>query len=230
MKRVILFAFVLAMALTASAQTTFSNIQAMSGWTPCTGCAGGGANANYVFQQGITSPSMDGKALLEGIRGGTPFSHLLAFKNLGKTSSATTKFVQDAYLLLDKPQNANGFSMAGHQTVNGKHYRFSTQCSFNKGIWSVWNTKAGKWQATNLACTRPPAYTWTHFVIETERTSDSREHFISISINGKKSYIDQYVYPEAQSGSSIGIHLEVDGNATEAPYSGYWDKVMFTVK
>jgi hypothetical protein len=230
LKQSILVAFVLAMAFTASAQTTFSNIQAMSGWTACTACAQAGANANYVFQQGIKSPSMSGHALLEGIHGGTPFSHVLAYKNLGKTSSAITKFVQDAYLLLDKPQNANGFSMAGHQTINGKHYRFSTQCSFNKGIWSVWNTKAGKWQATNVACVRPPANTWTHIVLETERTPDSREHFLTISVNGKKSYINQYVYPELQSGSNIGVHLEVDGNSKEAPYNGYWDKVNFTVR
>ena len=42
--------------------------------------------------------------------------------------------------------SANGFSIAGHQTIGGKHYRFSTQCSFNKGIWSVWDTKNGKWE------------------------------------------------------------------------------------
>jgi hypothetical protein len=229
LKRIVLFAFVLAMALSAPAQTTFGNVQAMNGWTPCTGCAGGGANASFVFKQGIASPSMDAHALLEGIRGGTPFSHVLAYKSLGKTTSATTRFVQDAYLLLDKPQNANGFSLAGHQTLNGKHYRFSTQCSFNKGLWSVWNTKAGKWQSTGLACTRPPAYTWTHIVIETERTSDNREHFLTISVNGRKSYINQYVYPESQSGNGIGVHLEVDGNSKEASYSGYWDKVNFTV-
>lgn len=229
MKRFVVFAFILTMALTASAQTSYSNVQAMGGWTPCTGCALGGGNAKFVFQQGVTSPSMDGKALREGIQGGTPFSHVLAYKSLGSTSSASKHFTQDAYLLLDNPQNANGFSMAGHQTLNGKHYRFSTQCSFNKGIWSVWNTKSGKWQGTSLACTRPPANTWTHIVIETERTSDSREHFVSISVNGKKSYVNQYVYPESQSGNQIGMHLEVDGNATEAHYNGYWDKVNFTV-
>ena len=227
MKRVILFAFVLAMALTASAQT-FSNIQAMSGWTPCTGCAGGGSNAHFVFQQHISSPSMTGHALLEGIRSGTPFSHVLAYKSLGGTSTAKKHFVQDVYVRFDKPQNANGFSIAGHQTLNGKHYRFSSQCSFNKGIWSVWNTKSGSWLATNIACTRPPANTWTHVVMETERTSDNREHFIAVTVNGKKSYINKYVYPESQSGNGVGMHLEMDGNAQEAAYSGYWDKVTFT--
>ena len=229
MKRIILFAFLLATALTVSAQTTFSNVQAMSGWTPCTGCALGGSNANYTFKQDISSPSMSGHALLEGIRGGTPFSHVLAYKNLGSTTSATTQFVQEAYLLLDRPQNSNGFSIAGHQTLNGKNYRFSSQCSFNKGIWSVWNTKAGIWQATNVACNRPPANTWTHIVVETERTSDNREHFLTISVNGEKSFVNQYVYPESRSGNSIGMHLEVDGNATEAAYNGYWDKVSFTL-
>jgi len=229
LKRIFLFAFVLTIVLTATAQTTFKNVQAMSGWTPCTGCAKGEGNAMFVFQQGIASPSLDGQALLEGILGGTPFSHVLAYKSLGPTSSATTQFTQDAYLLIDTPLNANGFSMAGHQTLNGKHYRFSTQCSFNKGIWSVWNTKAGKWQATSLACIRPPANTWTHIVIQAERTPDNREHFLTISVNGQTHNVNQYVDPEVQSGNEIGVHLEVDGNFQEAPYNGYWDKVNFTV-
>lgn len=230
MKKTLLFAFIFAIAAAASAQTTYSSIQAMSGWTPCTGCAGGGGHADYIFQQNISSPSMDGQALLMGIQGGNSFSHVLAYKSLGKTRPTISQFTQDAYLLFDRPENANGFSMAAHQTINGKHYRFSTQCSFNKGIWSVWNTKAGHWQATNLACVVPAANTWNHIVITTERTADSREHFISISVNGQTSYVNQYVYPESSSGNGFGMHLEVDGNRNEDSYNAYWDKVNLTVQ
>ena len=212
-----------------STAKVFSNVQAMSGWTPCSACALGGANADFSFKQGIKSPSLSGSAMAESILGGTPYSHLLAFKSLGSTSSSIHHFIQDAYLTFNKPANANGFSIAGHQTVNGKHYRFSTQCSFNKKVWSVWDTKNRRWKSTGVACVRPAAYSWQHITVETERTSDGREHFVSITVNGHKSYINQYVYPEGGSGSSIGMHLEVDGNINEAPYTGYWDKVKFTV-
>jgi hypothetical protein len=212
-----------------SSAKVYSNVQAMSGWTPCSACALGGGTANFTFKQNVSSPSLSGHAIAETIRGGDPYSHLLAYKNLGSTSSSIHHFIQDAYLRFDKPSNSNAFSIAGHQTVNGKHYRFSTQCSYNKGVWSVWDTKNRGWKSTGVACVRPPANTWQHIVIETERTSDGREHFISISVNGNKHYINKYVYPEGGSGSSTGMHLEIDGNKYEAPYTGYWDKVKFTV-
>src|SRR6266702_4530984 len=170
----------------------FSNVQSMSGWKACTACAGGGSNASYTFQQGVASPSLSGSAIAESILGGTPFSHLLAYKNLGTTTSDVHHFIQDAYLRFNKPWNANGFSIAGHQTINGKHYRFSTQCSFIKGVWSVWDTSNKRWKSTGRACTRPAANTWEHITIETERTSDGREHFLTISVDGKTSYINQY--------------------------------------
>jgi hypothetical protein len=211
-----------------SSAKVYSNVQAMSGWTPCSACALGGGIANFTFKQ-VSSPSMSGTAIAESILGGDPYSHLLAHKNLGSTSSSIHHFIQDAYLRFDKPSNSNAFSIAGHQTVNGKHYRFSTQCSYNKGLWSIWDTKNGHWKSTGVACVRPSANTWQHIVIETERTSDGREHFISISVDGSKHYINMYVYPENGSGSSTGMHLEVDGNKSESPYTGYWDKVKFTV-
>src|SRR5438067_1224691 len=88
----------------------YSNVQAMSGWTPCSACALGGANAHFSFKQNVSSPSLSGSALAESILGGTPFSHILAYKSLGSTSSSIQHFVQDAYVAFDKPQNANGFS------------------------------------------------------------------------------------------------------------------------
>lgn len=228
-------AIVLMLCAVAASATTppanakvYSNVQAMSGWTPCSACAGGGANAQFVFTQNVASPSLSGHALSESILGGTPFSHVLAYKTLGTTSSSVHHFIQDAYVAFDKPQNANGFSIAGHQTINGKHYRFSTQCSFNKGLWSVWDTHNKRWKSTGVACVRPPAYTFEHITIETERTTGGREHFLTLTINGKTSYINTYVYPESGSGSQVGMHLEMDGNGTEAPYTGYYDKVSFT--
>jgi hypothetical protein len=230
LKKSSLFACLAIFTVAMAAQTTktYSNVDELSGWTACSACALGGANAHFIFKTKVASPSMDGASIRESINGGTPFSHVLSFKNLGSTSTSTHHFIQDAYLYLDKPANANGFSIAGHQTIGGKHYRFSTQCSFNKGLWSVWDTKNGKWAATSLACTRPAANTWTHIVVETERTTDNREHLVSITINGAKHIINKYVYPEGGSGSNIGMHLEVDGNRTESAYSGYWDKVKFT--
>jgi hypothetical protein len=227
--RNLIFGIVLLAATAACGQTTFSNVNQMSGWNTCSGCAGGGMNAHYVFQQHVTSPSMDGQALREAINGGTPFSHVLAYKSLGKTNSTIRHFVQDAYIYFDKPQNANGYSIAGHQTLNGKHYRFSTQCSFNKGIWSVWDTGHSRWLATSAPCPRPSAMAWHHITVEAERTTDNHEHFISITVDGVKNYVNKTVSPESKSGNGIGMHLEADGNRAEAPYSMYWDKVSFKV-
>jgi len=219
---------VLCLGAAAFAQTTYRNVDDMSGWQACSTCTGGGA-ARYVFQQLSNAAfSRDGRSMKLGISGGSAWSHVLAYKTVAPTTSVVRHFIDDVWLLMDKPANANGFSIAGHQTIGGKHYRFSTQCSFLRGLWSIWDTHNGHWLTTSAPCTRPLPLTWQHVVIETERTTDSREHFISITVDGRQSLVNKYVYPESGSGASVGVHLEADANGQAAPFNIYWDEFNFT--
>ena len=52
--------------------------------------------------------------------------------------------------------------------------------------------------------------------------------FVSITVNGKKSYVNKSFYPKAQSGDgSVGIHFQTDGNSTQTDYNTWIDKVSF---
>src|SRR4051794_37810834 len=91
------------MAATAAfSQTTYSNVDQMSGWSLCSACAGAngtGSAASYSMSR-VSSPSIDGVAAKLNLGGSTPYSNALYSKTL--TYSATTAsnshhFIYDLY-------------------------------------------------------------------------------------------------------------------------------------
>src|SRR5215469_12084640 len=111
MKSCLMLVAILCLSVAGFSQTTYSNLDEASGWQACTLCTGGGA-ANYVFQQlNNAAFTRDSGAIKLGITGGSAWSHVLAYKTVAPTTSATHHFIDDVWLLMDKPANANGFSI-----------------------------------------------------------------------------------------------------------------------
>ncbi len=81
-------------ALAAGARTTFTNIEAMTGWHACSSCAGAGGDATYSMTQFISSPSLNGKSTEFSLGGTTPWSHALFYKTLSGNSTAS-HFIYD---------------------------------------------------------------------------------------------------------------------------------------
>jgi len=209
-----------------STAVTFRNIDQMSGWSSCTACAGGGGNAVYSIRQNQSSPSIDGRSTKIFLGGTTPFSHVLMWRRMGKSTSARN-FVLDMYYLIDAPSRSQGLEFAANQNLNNAWYKFSTQCSYPLRQWRVWNSKSKLWVNTGVACTRPAARTWQHVRFEYQR-ANGKAVFVAITVNGRRSYINKSFYPQAKSGDgSIGIHFQVDGNSTQADYTTWIDKVAF---
>ena len=205
---------------------TFSNIEQMSGWGSCTGCAGAGGNAYYTVTSGQSSPSLDGNSMKIFLGGTTPFSHSLIWRRMGNSSSAS-HFVFEMYYQIDAPARSQGLEFAANQALSSQWFKFSTQCSFSNGQWSVWNSKYGGWVKTGIACTRPPAHTWQHVVFEYQR-ANGKAVFVAITINGNKHYVNKSFYPQSKSGDgSIGIHFQTNGNTTQADYTTWIDKLSF---
>jgi hypothetical protein len=208
----------------ATAQTTFSKIEEMSGWDSCTGCAGGGQNATYSMTQKQSSPSMDGSSTKFAISGSTPFSHGLWWRRMSSNTSAT-HFVFDMYYYMPTPGASQGLEFAANQGLSSGWYKFSTQCTFGKNLWRVWDSKNGGWVSTGITCSRPPANTWQHVTFEYAR-SNGKAVFVSITVNGTKHYVNKSFYPQAKSSSgSVGIHFQLNGNSTETSYKVYADKM-----
>ena len=207
--------------------TVFSNIDAMSGWDGCSGCAGGGGQANYQMTQHMSSPSLDGNATKFSISGSVPFSHGLWWRRMSSNTTAT-HFILDMYYYMPNPSASQGLEFAANQAVNNGWYKFSTQCTFSSNMWRVWNSPNGGWVSTGIACNRPPANTWQHVVFEYAR-ANGKAVFVSITVNGNKSYVNKSFTPQKTStNGSVGVHFQLDGNSTETNYSVYTDQMKLT--
>lgn len=199
---------------------TFTSIQTMTSWKSCTTCAGTGQASVFTMKQAIATPSLDGHSAEFFISGGPGFSKGLWWRRMSSDTSAT-HFVLDMNYYMDRPAASQGLEFAANQAVNGGWYKFSTQCSFAKGVWSAWDSKNGGWVSTGIPCVRPSAYTWTHARFEYAR-SGGKAIFVSITLNGVKHYANKSFYPQSTSASgSVGIHFQLNGNRNMDPY-GVW--------
>lgn len=211
-----------------STAKVFSNIDEMTGWDSCTGCAGGGENASYSMTQHQSSPSLDGDSTRFWVGGSTPFSHGLWWRRMA-TNTTATNFVFDMYYYMLDPAASQGLEFAANQARSDGWYKFSTQCSFGSKVWRVWDSKNGGWVSTGIACNRPPARTWQHVTFEYKRSS-GKAVFVSITVNGQKHYVNKSFYPQAnKTGESVGIHFQLNGNSSQTDYTVYADKMKLSI-
>ena len=216
---------------TTTTLATFSNVEQMTGWSSCDSCAGpGGAgpSAPHSMTQNVASPSMDGKSAQFWLGGDTKYSAALWWKQLGPRDSAT-KFTYDLYFYLKNPSVSQALEFDVNQTLNGSMYIFGTECNL-KGTktWRVFDNY-DKWINTGIPCTVPTAYVWHHLVWEFQRTSDGRMHFLSVTLDGKKSYVDQKHRPRPKSVRELNVAFQLDGNSTMTDYSAWLDKVTLKI-
>ena len=225
---------------TGSGAVTYSQIQAMGGWDSCTVCAGDGGNgpvAGYDTNQHQGSPSLSGDATKYSLWGSTPYSDVLWWKQLvdGDYNPAAVKaahhFVYDAWFYIDNPGAAQALEFDINQFVNGHSLIMGTQCNIrNGGVWDVWDIQGSHWVHTGKSCTAPSAYTWHHVVIETERANDGGDwaHYVSIEMDGNKTYIDAWYPPAGTSWNGITVNFQMDGNYAEQSYNVWLDKFSLT--
>jgi len=212
----------------ASAQTTITNIDQMTGWQSCSTCAGAGGagpTTSHSMAQSQSSPSMDGRSVKFSIAGATPYANALWWKQLGRRDAAHN-FVYDLYYYIKTPTAAQALEFDVNQTVNGKWYIFGTECVL-KGTphWNVYDPYNRHWVATSIPCKIPTAYTWQHVVLEFHRTSLGKNQFISVTINGTKSYFNKTYSPKGASSNTLNVAYQMDMNSQAVDYSTWVDKV-----
>jgi hypothetical protein len=216
---------------TSPPKKIFYDIEQMSGWKSCDVCAGINAAGPTVYEtmtRGISSPSMDGNSSRFSIAGTNSYANALFYKQLGGYNA--TRFTYDVYFYLKTPTAAQGLEFDVSQNIGGKRYVFGTQCDIlDKKTWDVWDTKNGKWVPTGIACVRPEAYRWHHLVWEFEITSDKRARFISMTLNGKKYYINRYHYPKATEWYMLTPAFQMNGNKYLTDYSVWLDNVKLSI-
>ena len=219
-----------------TAGSTVYNIQTLGGWGSCSDCAGAngaGPIAGYSLEQNQGSPSLSGNAAKFSIWGSTPYSDVLWWKSLSNAigdTSAPHHFIYDTYFYGDNPARAEAIEFDINQFVNGHSLIFGTQCNVGANRWDIWDNQNSQWVHTGKSCPAPSAYTWHHVTIEVERANDGGDwlHYVSISMDGDKSYIDTW-YPPASTGwTGITVNFQMDGNYAQQPYSIWLDNFSFS--
>ncbi len=208
----------------SSSSGSYSNVDQMSGWQACTNCASSGVDAPSSFAQYQGSPSMDGASMKFSIGGTAPYTNALWYKGLG--SNSHQHFVYDVYFYLTNPHYSEALEFDLNQYIGGKQYIFGHQCSPKwSGTWDTWNQVTGHWESTGIACPVFQAYKWNHVQIEIERTWDSKLHYVAITYNGVKNYVNRYRYPTASSWNGFSIDFQMDGDYAQHDYSAWLDKL-----
>lgn len=218
-----------AFSFSAATTNTYSNIDQMSNWTICTACAdlsATGAPATYSMTRGQSSPSMDGKSTRFTVGGSRPYSDVLFLKHLGPIGTAT-HFTFDLYFYMTHPTYAESLEFDINVAYNGRYYMFSNQCSPRSShTWDTWDGIQNRWVSTGISCPTFPAYTWNHVTIEVERTSKQQLHWIALTYNGQKHYLNRYVNSKWRGYSDgVSIDFQMDGDSHQDTYSVWLDKV-----
>lgn len=231
---------ILALAGAAPAQI-FSNIQADTSIGSCSACAGknaSGPTAVYWVKQGVTSPSLTGKATQFFLGGTTPYADALWNWTLVRDSSALHHFIYDMYFYYTNASAVQGLEFNVTSYAHSKGYEFGFTCSVRSGaVWkiSVPNSSNSTlaemhWASTGIACPAPPTQTWNHLTFEVERTSTDQIHYISLTLNGHTYYINQTFAPRIAPSSWGGLttHFQLNGDSNQDDYSVWVDKYSVT--
>jgi len=215
---------------TPSGAKVFSNIDQMSGWENCDSCSGANATGPkipYSMTEGVSSPSMDGKAAGFWVGGGSKFGSAIWWKQLG-ANSGVSHFTYDLYFYLKNTGVPFALEFDTNQTTGGRRYVMGTQCGINYDKqWDVWDSANKYWVKSGIPCTSVKAYTWNHLTEEYYR-ANGRIYYVSITLNGQKYYVNRNFGSIGINSNDINVAFQMDENASATPYNAWLDQVKLT--
>ncbi len=208
---------------TGGGQAGYSNLDQQTGWEKCTNCSALDLSPGVMYQW-VKSPSMDGNSMQFLLQGSTPYRNALWGKGLGGTTAQ--HFVYDLYFYLTQPQLSEALEFDINQYVGGRGYIFGHQCSPKSShTWDVYDHPNDRWVSTGVACPVFPAYKWNHVQLEVERTWDQKLHFVAITYNGVKSYVNKYIGSTSSNWYGLSVDVQLDGDYAQHNYSTWADKI-----
>ena len=210
---------------TTSGTVTYSKIEEKSGWYTYPDQGDPYCSAKPVLS---TTPSLDGISGKFYIRPNGQYNNCLWPILLGKNTTAT-HFRLDVHYRLSNPSYPQGVEFSSNKHIGTKWYKFSVQCSYNKGVFSLYDQVQGKWIPTSIACKRPASGKWDHLIVNTE-VSNGKAVFQSIVFNGVTHTLNKSFSPLTKSSSyNFGVHFQMDGNRVGNPYYTWVDQLTYKV-
>ena len=235
----------------SSGAKTFYNLQHSGGWTGyallppgfgiCSSCNASGSKASWWWDQGQSSPSLDGIATRTYYGGGNvPWGDILWNNHLigdfssqglpdtGKTLNPSLhNFTYDVYFWLGNVNDSQALEFDINQFVGGKSYIWGHECRIDGGHeWDTWNNGGGYWVPSGIPC-NPISNAWNHLTINVQRTSDGHLLFKSISLNGYTATLNRYDVPTSSNWYGVTVNYQMDSDKYQTPYSVYLDKLTF---
>jgi hypothetical protein len=228
----------------------FSNLQNKGGWndygqgppnfvdcspSPCDGI-------KFSWQQGVQSPSMDGKAAQFNLGGTSVYSDGLWNNHLiGDLSSqgmpdnnhslipTLHNFTYDVYFWVSDLNVSQAVEFDINQFFGGLGYVWGHECRIAGGNeWDIWNPVTAQWIPTGVGC-HPNANAWNHLTIQVQRTNDNQLLYQSITLNGNTHTLNQYYKPAPYPGwYGVTVNYQMDGDYKQDPYSVYLDQLTFS--
>ena len=223
------------------------NLQASGGWRGygelppvyniCTTCS---PQVSYSMNQGVTSPSLSGRATRFNLGGTLPYSDVLWTNAvIGQNSTqglpdvnhilvpAVHNFTYDADFFTASLAITQVLEFDINQYFNGMSFIWGTQCRVAGGHeWDIWDNINNAWVSTGVPC-NPNNNAWNHVTVQVQRTWDNRLFYQSITLNGVTHAINRYYSPGSVPGTwwGITINYQMDGNFQQAPYSVFVDNL-----
>ncbi len=202
---------------------TYGNIEEMSGWYNYPDYGNPVCSAKPAL---TSNPSVDGISGKFYLGPTGSFNNCLWPIKLGQSSSVYN-FQLDVHYHLSNPSVSQGVEFSSNHHVGPWWYKFSVQCSYNKGIFSVWDTAGGHWSPTNIPCLPQIPGSWDHLTVNTA-ISNGKAVFTSLTFNGVNYPINKSFYPlQTASSYSYGVHVQMDGNRAGNAYYMYVDELTY---
>jgi Big-like domain-containing protein len=206
-----------------SSTLSYSKIEEKSGWYTAPDQGSPYCSSKPTL---VDTPSLDGISGKFYLQPKGQFNNCLWPILLGKSTTAT-HFQLDVHYRLSNPAYPQGVEFSSNKHVGTKWYKFSVQCSYNKGVFSMYDPVKGAWSATSIPCKRPTAGKWDHLIVNSE-ISNGKSVFQSIVFNGVTHTINKSFGPITKSSSyNFGVHFQMDGNRAGNPYYTWIDQLSY---
>ena len=227
----------------------FSSIQAGGGWNGyillapsyniCDTCSPNGPEETWWTKQGISSPSLSGKAMEFNIGGSTAYSDVLwnvhlvgdGAPNLDQNHQIVPNihnFIYDVYFFGADLSPSQALEFDINQFTNGLSFIWGTECRIMGGNqWAIWDNQKYAWTPTGIPC-YPKSNDWNHLTIQVQRTSDNRLLYQTITLNGQQYTLNAYYPPTQTSWYGVTVNYQMDGNYKQQSYSTYLDNFSLT--
>lgn len=249
---VLLVIAVLVFSAFAAAQTTWANLDDVTGWHSCgtPGCAGGKNTANFFGPVHVGSPSLDlnGSAKF-GFNSPNPsYSDALYWYNTvcctAGISAPYTSFAYDLFYYIKYPSVPQALQWHVVQTIShtpsstqSTRYTYGFQCLL-KGVttpvWRVYDYAKPGWVSTGISCAavKSSSYTWDHLHFEAMRTSTGKVLYLSLSYNGQTYPLNILASPKTLNtlADDLNVAFEIDSNSSGTPFSVWLDEISLTAQ